>query len=118
MITKRAPAPGTFDITPQIGRRQHGVAPIPTDSGGIDEVPFPGEGGGDYAEDFWREAIDGDKTILEASRRHPNRPGSRRYLANLGVTKVRPLTRRDGGVYYTSSSLKRNVSGLDASFEE
>ena len=84
-----------------------------TDRGGIDQIAFRGEGGWDQTEDFWREAVDGNETVLKVSRGHPYPSSSRRYFANLEVLRVKPLACGDEGLNYTSSSLKRKVSGLD-----
>jgi len=71
---------------------------MPTDRGGVDQIESRAEEGGDQTEDFWRETVDGGETVLEISRRDPNRMGSSRYLVNLEVPKVGSFARGSGGV--------------------
>jgi hypothetical protein len=88
------------------------------DCGSVDYIAFRVKGGGDQTENFRRETVDGNETILKISRRHPNCSGSRCYLVDLEVRRVRHLAFGGEGGCCTSSSLKRKALGLHTNLKE
>ena len=86
-----------------------------TDRGCVYKIAFRAEGGRDKTEDFRGEAVDGGEAVLEIPHGHPNRLSPSCHLVNLEVTKIESLVCGDKTACYTLFSLKRKVSGLDAS---